>query len=63
MKPAPNTKKQTALAAFLWLCAAGFCGVLCFFSACWALSDPRLGLAALLALAGFGWCMERGERP
>lgn len=50
------------LADFLWLCAAGVCGAVCVFASCWTFAHPQLGLLDLAALAGFGWCMERGER-
>ena len=50
------------LADFLWLCAAGFCGAVCLFGVCWTFAHPQLGVLDLAALAGFGWCMERGER-
>lgn len=50
------------LVDFLWLCAAGFCGAVCVLASCWTLAHPQLGLLDLAALAGFGWCMERGER-
>lgn len=46
----------------LWLCAAAVCGTVAFFSTCWTLVHPQLGLVDLVALAGFGWCLDRGER-
>ncbi len=47
---------------FLWLCAAAICGTACFFSTIWTLVYPQLGLVDLAALAGWGWCLGRGER-
>lgn len=47
---------------FLWLCAAAICGTACFFSSIWTLVYPQLGLVDLAALAGFGWCLGKGER-
>lgn len=47
---------------FLWLCAAAVCGTACFFSTIWTLVYPQLGLVDLAALAGWGWCLGRGER-
>lgn len=49
-------------ADLLWLCAAAVCGTACFFSTCWTLVHPQLGLVDLAALAGFGWCLDRGDR-
>lgn len=50
------------LADLLWLCAAAVCGTVAFFSACWTFAYPQLGLVDLAALAGFGWCLDRGDR-
>lgn len=47
---------------FLWLCAAAICGTACFFSTIWTLVYPQLGLIDLAALAGWGWCMGKGDR-
>ena len=49
-------------ADLLLLCAAAVCGTVGFFSVCWTLVHPQLGLLDLAALAGFGWCLERGDR-
>ena len=46
----------------LCLLGAGVCGTVAFFSTCWTLVHPQLGLVDLAALAGFGWCLDRGER-
>lgn len=46
---------------FLWLCAAAICGTACFFSTIWTLVYPQLGLVDLAALAGWGWCLGKGE--
>ena len=46
----------------LWLGAAAVCGTVGFFAACWTLVHPQLGLLDLAALAGFGWCLDRGDR-
>ena len=45
-----------------WLFAAAVCGTLGVFSTIWTIVYPQLGLVDLAALAGFGWCLERGER-
>ena len=49
-------------ADLLWLCAAAVCGTVAFFSMCWTFVHPQLGLLDLAALAGFGWCLDRGDR-
>ena len=49
-------------ADLLWLCAAAVCGTVGFFAACWTFVHPQLGLLDLAALAGFGWCLDRGDR-
>lgn len=49
-------------ADLLWLCAAAVCGTVAFFATCWTLAYPQLGLLDLAALAGFGWCLDRGDR-
>ncbi len=46
----------------LWLCAAAVCGMVAFFSTCWKLVHPQLGLLDLAALTGFSWCLDRGNR-
>ena len=45
-----------------WLFAAAVCGTLGVFSTIWTLVYPQLGLVDLAALAGWGWCLGRGER-
>lgn len=50
------------LADLLWLCTAAACGTVGFFSVCWTLVHPQLGLIDLAALAGFSWCLDRGDR-
>ena len=46
----------------LCILGAAVCGAVLFFAVPWTLVDPRLGLVDLAALAGFGWCLDRGER-
>lgn len=45
-----------------WLFAAAVCGTLGVFSTIWTIVYPQLGLVDLAALAGWGWCLGRGER-